>query len=113
MQSKQLTYLPLALHQKVYYNIINIIIEVINMTKTMKVNRWGDALGIRLPSEFVKAVGLKEKNQVEMTIRNDEIIIRKAPELLSLKELISNCPEWDGNPPDRYEWGEPQGRETL
>jgi len=83
------------------------------MTKTMKVNRWGDALGIRLPSEFVKAIGLQEKNQVEMMIRDSEIIIRKTPELLSLEDLIDNCSEWDGSPPDKYEWGEPCGRELL
>jgi len=38
-------------------------IEVINMTKTMKINRWGDALGIRFPSEFVKAKGCKKKTK--------------------------------------------------
>jgi len=83
------------------------------MTKTMSINRWGDALGVRFPSEFVKAIGLQEKNQVEMTMLNNEIIIRRTPETLSLEDLINNCLEWDGKPPDKYDWGESCGREIL
>jgi antitoxin MazE len=83
------------------------------MVKTMSVNKWGDSLGIRFPSEFVKIMGLREKSRVEVTSRGDEIVIRRTPELLSLEELVANCSEWDGNPPDRYDWGEPCGRELL
>jgi antitoxin component of MazEF toxin-antitoxin module len=83
------------------------------MVRTIKVNKWGDALGIRFPSEIVKEISLKEKTFVEMRTNGDEIIIRRAPELLTLEELIEKCQQWDGNPPDSYDWGEPQGREII
>ena len=83
------------------------------MVKTMRVNKWGDALGIRFPSEIVKSFSLKEKSYVEIRTNGDEIIIKRAPELLSLEELIEKCPKWDGNPPESYDWGEPQGREII
>lgn len=79
----------------------------------MKINRWGDALGVRFPSEFVRTMRLRDKIYVEMTTRGDEIIIKRAPELLPLEDLIANCSEWDGNPPEKYDWGEPQGRELI
>jgi antitoxin component of MazEF toxin-antitoxin module len=87
--------------------------EVLIMVKTMRVNKWGDALGIRFPAEVVKEIALKDKSYVEMRTNGDEIIIRRAPELLSLEELIERCPEWDGKPPENYDWGEPQGREIF
>jgi len=83
------------------------------MVKTMRVNKWGDALGIRFPSEIVKSLSLKEKAYVEVRTNGDEIIIRRAPELLSLEELIAQCPKWDGHPPERYDWGESQGKENI
>jgi len=83
------------------------------MVKTMRINKWGDALGIRVPSEIVKELSLKEKSYVEIRTNGDEIIIKRAPELLSLEELITNCSDWDGTPPESYDWGKPQGREII
>jgi antitoxin component of MazEF toxin-antitoxin module len=42
----------------------------------MRVNKWGKSLGVRFPSEFVKLMCLREKSYVEVTCRDDEIVVR-------------------------------------
>ena len=43
----------------------------------MRVNRWGNSLGIRFPSEFVESARLKEKSLVEIKSDGDRLIIVK------------------------------------
>jgi antitoxin MazE len=37
----------------------------------MQIAKWGNSLAVRLPSTVVKALGLKEGDQVEVTVRGD------------------------------------------
>jgi len=46
----------------------------------MRVNRWGNSLGIRFPSEFVDNAQLKEKSLVEIISDGDRLIITKVKE---------------------------------
>ena len=34
----------------------------------MQVSKWGNSLGVRLPSAVVKALGLKEGDEIEITV---------------------------------------------
>lgn len=42
--------------------------------------RWGNSRGIRLPKAVLDLVGLKDDDEVSMTISDGSIIIRKAAE---------------------------------
>lgn len=58
--------------------------------KTM-VQKWGNSLGIRIPSVYVKEFDLKGGSSVEITRNNDKIII--IPKRNTLDELLSRVDE--------------------
>jgi len=46
----------------------------------MQVSRWGNSLAVRLPSEVVEALSLKEGDQIEIRIANArEFEVRRDP----------------------------------
>jgi antitoxin MazE len=46
----------------------------------MQVSRWGNSLAVRLPSEVVEALSLKEGDQIEIRIANTrEFEVRRDP----------------------------------
>jgi len=46
----------------------------------MQVSRWGNSLAVRLPSEVVQALNLKEGDQIEIRIANTrEFEVRRDP----------------------------------
>ena len=54
--------------------------------KTM-VQKWGNSLGIRIPSVYVKEFDLKGGSSVEITRKNGNIVI--VPKRNTLEELLS------------------------
>jgi len=66
--------------------------------KTIRVNRWGNGLGIRLPKEFTNKEGITEKSRVEVSVTDNGLIITHVKEphrRVSLEERLKN---WDGQP---------------
>lgn len=51
------------------------------------VQKWGNSLGIRIPSLYVKEFNLKNGNFVEITEENGKIVIH--PPKKTLEELLS------------------------
>ena len=46
----------------------------------MQVSKWGNSLAVRLPSEVVEALNLKEGDQIEITIADTrEFEVRRDP----------------------------------
>ena len=83
-------------------------------TQTMRVNRWGNSLGIRFPSEFVDKAQLKEKSLVEITSDGDRLIIVKVTEKKprkTIQELFAEHPA-DYIENDEFDWGAPVGGEV-
>jgi len=83
-------------------------------TRTMRVNRWGNSLGIRFPSEFVDNARLKEKSLVEITSDGERLIITKVKEKESRKtihELFAEYPA-DYIEDEELDWGTPIGGEV-
>jgi len=58
--------------------------------KTM-VQKWGNSLGIRIPSVYVKEFDLKGGSSVEITRKNGNIVI--VPKRNTLEELLSRVNE--------------------
>ena len=83
-------------------------------TRTMRVNRWGNSLGIRFPNEFVDNVRLKEKSLVEITSDGERLIITKVKEKeprKTIKELFAEYPA-DYIEDEEINWGTPIGGEV-
>ncbi len=60
-----------------------------------RISKWGNSLGVRIPSSMASDAQLREGAEVEVTLRDGELVI--AP-MLSLGELVAritpeNLPE--------------------
>ena len=83
-------------------------------TRIMRVNRWGNSLGIRFPNEFVDTAQLKEKSLVEITSDGDRLIITKVKEKeprKTIQELFAEYPA-DFIEDEEIDWGAPVGGEA-
>ena len=74
--------------------------------KTM-VQKWGNSLGIRIPSVYVKEFDLKGGSSVEITQKNGNIVI--VPKRNTLEELLSRVN--DKNIQEHVDTGSSVGKE--
>ena len=42
-----------------------------------KLQKWGNSHGVRIPSSFLKEIGLKENDNIDISVVHDSIIIKK------------------------------------
>jgi len=66
--------------------------------KTVRVNRWGNGLGIRLPKEFTDKEGIAEASRVEVVTSGNRLIITRAKEPRRHIPLAERLKDWDGQP---------------
>jgi len=76
----------------------------------IRLQKWGNSLGIRIPSNILKSLDLKSGDSVNIKEEDDSIIITKIKNnKISLEERIKS---YEGsNLSKEFEWDEPQGRE--
>ena len=57
------------------------------------VQKWGNSLAIRVPSELARKLQVSEGSPVELAIREGSLLVRPARRRrrLSLKELLKEC----------------------
>ena len=67
-------------------------------TRTIRVNRWGNGLGIRLPKEFTDKEGITETSSVEVRAIDNGLIITRAKEPRRHISLAERFKNWDGQP---------------
>ena len=65
---------------------------------TIRVNRWGNGLGIRLPKEFTDKEGITEKSSLEVVVTDRGLIITCAEEPRRHIPLDERLKDWDGQP---------------
>jgi len=65
-------------------------------TQTIRVNRWGNGLGIRLPKEFTDKEGITETSRVEVSATDRGLIIIRAKEPRRHIPLVERFKDWDG-----------------
>ena len=75
------------------------------------IKKWGNSQAIRLPKSITESLNIKENENVEIKVRNDEIIIKKTRRHRSFEERMAG---YDGN----YDFaemdtGKPTGREVF
>ena len=76
----------------------------------IKLQKWGNSEGIRIPSNILKSLGLKTNDKLELQLDNDKIIIYKPQtkeELLEKKFKNYNGKDLT----KEFEWDEPKGSE--
>jgi len=72
------------------------------------VKKWGNSLGIIIPSVIAKDLNLKDGTTVNVAERKGDIVI--TPNKLNLSDLVSNINE--NNLHSETEFGQTEGREV-
>ena len=65
-------------------------------TRTVRVNRWGNGLGIRLPKEFTDQEGITKASKVEIKFTGSGLMITRAKEPRRHIPLAERLKGWDG-----------------
>lgn len=78
------------------------------MTSSVRLSRWGNSLGVRLPKHVVDALGLKPGNILDISLDENRVILRPTHKY-SLKELVSKITEENRHP--ETDWGPDVGKE--
>ena len=81
----------------------------------VKVAKWGNSLGLRLPKAAVEATGLKPGSEVEVTVDGPNLMVRQPPvKQYKLQDLLAEMdrlgPE---NEPETVGWGPDVGSEII
>ncbi|MEQ1824600.1 MAG: AbrB/MazE/SpoVT family DNA-binding domain-containing protein [Pirellula sp.] len=76
------------------------------------VQKWGNSLAVRIPSVLAGQLDVGEGMEVELTVRNGELVVRpvRTPKL-SLRDLLKDCMRSQLH--GETEFGEDVGREVL
>jgi antitoxin MazE len=72
-----------------------------------RLRKWGNSLGIRIPSSYVKDFDLKNGSSVDIVQEKGRLVI--LPKRVSLNELLEKVTE--GNRHDAIETGKSVGKE--
>ncbi len=81
-----------------------------------KLQKWGNSLGVRIPSSILKSLNLKTNDKIDLIEENNRIIISKRKEHKTLEERIKmfeKLPNQDKGKIEVYDWGEDLGKEKL
>lgn len=72
--------------------------------------KWGNSLGIRIPSEIAKKTGISENSPIELRVEEDHVELHVLPRIkFSLEELVDRIT--DENRHEETDFGKPQGGE--
>ena len=76
----------------------------------VRLQKWGNSDGIRIPSTILKALNLKTNDKLELIEEDNKIIISKSQnKKISLEERFKN---YNGkNLAKEFNWDEPRGNE--
>jgi antitoxin MazE len=87
---------------------------VLNMR--VKLAKWGNSLGVRIPKAVAEAIGLKAGMEIEVTVDEHELRIRQSIPFkhYRLEDLVAEMdrlgPE---NQPETVDWGPDVGAEII
>lgn len=73
--------------------------------------KWGNSIGVRIPSAIAKQYKVKEGSRIEIIAAKDGIILKPITNKPTLEELIKKCtPE---NSHEEIDFDGPIGRELI
>ena len=75
--------------------------------------KWGNSLGIRIPSQVAEQLDIKPGDDLEFCVKDQSFILKKkGKKRPTLNELLAKIPD-NWNPHGEIDWGDPQGKELL
>ncbi len=81
----------------------------------IELRKWGNSIGLRIPSKIAQSLGVDENSVVELSQAGDKLIISKKSTLPTLDEMLTSIPDEFEYPEDVADFvgSEPQGNELL
>lgn len=81
----------------------------------IRVKKWGNSIGLRIPYKVAEQLGFKEDLVVELTVTDGGLTVRKKTSPSTLDELIESIPDGFQYPDDVADFIDSQsvGREIL
>ena len=80
--------------------------------EVLRVQKWGNSQGIRLPKKILKDLGININDKIEISLNGEEIILKKVKKYTSLDDLFK---DYRGDYREDFAefefFGEAQGRE--
>lgn len=80
--------------------------------EVLRVQKWGNSQGIRLPKKILKDLGIDINDKIEIILNDEEIILRKVKKYIDLDDLFK---DYKGDYREDFAefefFGEAQGRE--
>jgi antitoxin MazE len=75
-----------------------------------KVQKWGNSLAIRLPPTLAREMGLSNQSIVELSWRDNQVILRPVKSSFTLEQLVAGIT--DDNLHGEVDTGAPVGKES-
>ncbi len=78
-----------------------------------RIQKWGNSQGIRFPKEVMERAAVAVGDEVEVSVRRGEIIVKPARRIRGryrLKDLVARMPAHYA--PAEDDWGKPLGKEA-
>jgi len=73
--------------------------------------KWGNSLALRIPKAFAIEIGLKQDSPIELSLVNDQLVIKPVAEIpLTLEQLLAQVTE--DNLHEEIKTGESVGKEV-
>ena len=80
--------------------------------EVLRVQKWGNSQGIRLPKKILKDLGIDINDKIEIILNGEEIILKKIKKYTNLDDLFKDYRGDYRKDFDEFEFfGEAQGRE--
>jgi antitoxin MazE len=79
------------------------------MAHSVRLARWGNSIGVRLPKHVVEVLNLKPGGFLEVSLGKDNSIVLNPERKYHLEDLVSRITE--DNCPGEFDWGPDVGRE--
>jgi len=83
----------------------------------VKIAKWGNSLGVRLPRSAAEAAGLTVGSEVDVTVEGRDLRLRQQPAPIPRYRLEDLLAEIDrlgpGNVPETVDWGPDRGSEII
>ena len=80
------------------------------------IGRWGKSLGVRLPAEVARSLGLDVGSEVEITTGDGEIVVKPVVRKIRLEDLFADKSDavWRALYRDSgFDWGPDVGCEII
>jgi antitoxin MazE len=77
----------------------------------VKVARWGNSLGVRIPGQMARRIGLAEGARLDIELKNDRLVLSRARPHYTLQELLRGMNRKAMH--EAFDWGPDRGREAI